>query len=254
MSRGVNGGTKLNPSCRRFVVRAEIMAHSLHVSDQEPRPSERNRFKYRFSLRGLLLATFLVAICISYWLKHRTLVETQAALENLRNEVGELTIGDEDLLHAIAIPSFEGMTYRWRIHLPTDRKFSLKTAYGMIPESGLPDKEACKIDTRPLDAASVGEQFIFSVAVNQNHLGQWQLVRDDGTRNLAWRIPDDQAKWLQTTSGHNWRQAGDGETVSADENESFFLIRLRKSKKVPGGSTVDMQPTNGILVWIEVER
>jgi hypothetical protein len=89
-----------------------------------------------------------------------------------------------------------------------------------------------------------------TVAVNRNHLGQWQLICDDGKHNSAMRLPEDKTQWLETTAGRGWRLAGKGATASVSQGDPLFLIRLRKSKEVNGGTTVDMNPTDGILVWI----
>jgi hypothetical protein len=115
--------------------------------------------KFRFSVRGLLLAVFVVALAVSNFVAYQrlretasTLRDTERSLETLRSEVGELSIRDPDLVHAVAIPSYESMTYRWRVFLPKSRKFYLNTATGQIPEDGLPDSGTSRISSRLFDA------------------------------------------------------------------------------------------------------
>ena len=59
--------------------------------------------------------------------------------------------------------------------------------------------------------------------------------------------------WLDAGSFLNWSThvGGKDGTVSAKPNESLILLKYRKGKVVPGGVTVDMQPTDGMLLWIE---
>lgn len=210
--------------------------------------------RFRFSLLGLLTFIFIVALSISYWQTRTRLRETEAALTTLRNEVGELTISDAKDIHVIAIPSFEGMTYRWRVYLPKDREFHLKMSHGQIPESGLPTPAQARVTTREFSDTAYLEPFVLTVAVNKDHLGNWRTVVDDGSANIGIFMPDDETGWLEKRSGHTWRVAGRDETEAFHPDEPLFLLRLRKTKPVPGSpgaSTVDMDPTDGILVWIE---
>ena len=46
----------------------------------------------------------------------------------LRNEIGELTIepGNENKVHAIAVPELEARTWKWRIYIPEGRTLGLQ--------------------------------------------------------------------------------------------------------------------------------
>jgi hypothetical protein len=197
--------------------------------------------------------TLIVALVASNVVSFRRLREVEPALEKLRNEVGELTVSDTGLVHVIAIPSYEDSTYRWRLHLPRGRKYTLHAVAGKIPEQGLPDGGSRDtLVSQPYDPAVGGAQSLQTVAVNRDQRGRWRLIIDNGVQNITVLLPDSLKTWLEESNGRTWSLAGREKTASMPKGEPLYLLRLRKTKELPGGAvTVDMQPTDGILVWIE---
>ncbi len=91
----------------------------------------------RFSIASLLSLMLILALAASNVVLYSRLRQVEPALEQLRSEVGELTVYDDRLLHAIAVPSFEDSTYRWRIHLPKGRRFVVHAAAtSRFPKTG----------------------------------------------------------------------------------------------------------------------
>jgi hypothetical protein len=209
--------------------------------------------RIRFSIIGLLVLTLILALAASNVVSYRRLREVEPALEKLRNEVGELTVSDPRLVHAITIPSFEDSTYRWRLHLPGGRNFTLHAAAGQIPEDGLPEGGSANTLVSHTYAPRTGDtEILQTVAVNRNQQRRWQLTIDDGNSSSTAPLPENLKPWLERASGRTWNVAGREKTVSEPKGKPLHLFRLRKAKELPGGAvTVDMQPTDGILVWIE---
>ena len=209
--------------------------------------------RLRFSIIGLLVLTLIVALAASNVVTYRRLREVEPALEKLRNDVGELTVSNPNLLHAKSIPSFEDSTYRWRLHLPEDRGFNIRAVAGQIPEQGLPRSGSAKnLVERSYAPQTSDSEMIETVAVTRNQKGRWQLTLDDGDTSSIAPLPENLNPWLEKSSGRAWNVAGRKETAAASKGEPLYLLRMRKAKEMPGGiSTIDMQPTDGILVWIE---
>lgn len=218
--------------------------------------------RIRFSLITLLVTTALVAISISHIRTSRRLAATQSALRIAQNELGLLTIEDAKDIHAIALPSPGGMQWRWRIQLPEGHTFRLRWAVGdSIPESGLPQlpeqPDSSQMDSSAfLDARGqpwpFGDPVIVNLSIAQNEFGEWKLNWSNPGRSTSHRI-DAPPDWLSERGrGLSARITGRGETEHGPANAPFVLLRYRKTMKTPtGASTVDMNPTDGIIVWIE---
>jgi hypothetical protein len=212
------------------------------------------RRRFRFSLFGLLALTLIVALAASNYVAYRRLQEVEPALEKLRNEVGELTIGDDRLLHAIAIPSFEDSTYRWRLHLPKGRKFYLHAVAGSkIPEGGLP--RGASRDTFVSEHILVPPdgEVLTTIAINKDQQGRWRLLASVASQSTFWKpLPDELQSWLETPNSRSAFAVARGKTISVPSGEPLVLLQVRKIRKLPGGGvTHEVRPTEGIAVWID---
>ena len=85
--------------------------------------------------------------------------------------------------------------------------------------------------------------------------GVWKLVLDcDNGPNITMPLHD--ATWLEDDTSVTISQAGKRGTESVDPGKPLVLLRLRRSKKVEVagkviGQTVEMNPTDGMMLWIE---
>jgi hypothetical protein len=208
--------------------------------------------RLRFSISSLLSWMLILVLAASNVVLYRRLREVEPALEKLRSEMGELTVSDDRLLHAIAVPSFEDSTYRWRIHLPKGRRFVMHAvANKSIPEEGLPEGGSrSTLLSETYDWPSVNAEVLQTVAINKGQRGRWQLILAYPGRQTTVTLPDELQPWLDSNA-RSWHVAGKEKTVVADVGKPLVLLRMRKTKELPGATTIDMQPTDGILVWIE---
>lgn len=127
--------------------------------------------RFRFTLRTLLVATTLAAIAIALVLAYRQSHENRLLRQEnlrLRNELGQIQVepGDEDKLHAVAIPTTDSMTWKWRLFVPTGRTFNLYTAADLLPAAGENPSNFSKMQ---LDS---GEQTLV-VTLRKDYRGQW---------------------------------------------------------------------------------
>jgi hypothetical protein len=213
------------------------------------------QMRVRFSIWRLLGLTLIVALVASNYVAYMRLREVEPALEKLRNEVGELTVRDETQLHAIAVPSFEDATYRWRIHLPKGRQFAMHIiAHDKIPDVGLPEGGSFNtFSTQFFDEQTGLGEVLQTVAVNKDAQGRWRIIQAAG-RSEGWQyLPEHFQSWLAPPSyGRSTYKAGKGETVAVDVGEPLILLRIRKTKNLGGGTmTTEPEPTEGLVVWIE---
>ena len=210
----------------------------------------------RFTIATALLVTALIAVSISHLQTSIQLFRVKAELTALRNDVTVLDADDESMIYAVALPTYGPLQWRWKIQLPRDGTYRLRYALDQIPESGLPQNSQA-IDDAFLDSYAKplqgGVPFTFDVGVFKDANDTWQFQTDNGPRGP--RIPiRNHPAWLdeKTTVGWGSTVFGTNQTVSADRDSPLLLLRHRKSKTLPsGGITVDMAPTDGLLIWIE---
>jgi hypothetical protein len=195
---------------------------------------------------------------VSHVLTSLQLRELRKEARGLRDELGYLTITDRDKLHAIALAPEEGYAskrWRWRLHFPEGRPFRVCYKFTDLPVEGIPD------DGYEFFSDVSGE-LTFSAAAVREPTGGWRLVlhyQAPGAPYPETRtqiIPSD--SWLAEDASMSWDQAGAQTTESVDEGEPMVLLRLRRSKTVnvggAAGVTVETEPTDGVMIWIEEEK
>lgn len=211
--------------------------------------------KPTFTIATLLLATTLVAAAISHVNTSRELARVKSELTTLRNELAVLDVTDDSQIHAIALPTYGPMQWRWRIQLPDKGKYRLRYSFSQIPESGLPPTSTSNnhaflaTSAKPLQGP---EPFVFSLGIFKDANGKWQVKTDvPGSGNT--RPIKNPPAWLDAGTFVNWSTnvLGKNKTVTAESTDELLLLSYRKGKLVPGGVTVDMQPTDGMMFWIE---
>jgi hypothetical protein len=214
------------------------------------------RRKVRFSLRGLILATAMLCTVASHVMTSWELRRVRQEARRLRDELGYLTVTDPNEVHAVALAPEAGYAtkhWRWRLHLPADRKFRVCYKFAGLPVEGLPDDNDGFFD----DVA--GEMSLAASAVREP-TGSWRLVLHyDSPRNpypqtRTQTIEND--GWLAEDASMSWSQAGAKTTESVEPGEPMVLLRLRRSKAVTfagggTGQTVEANPTEGLMLWIE---
>lgn len=222
----------------------------------EPTPPPVRRGPPRFSLRGLLLITAIVAIALSHWRTSHELRCVRTDLTTARNELHYIDAPDDDHLYAVELPAYDSMVWRWRLQLPATGRYRIAWALSSeIPESGMPTSGVHYAEPfrdnsgQPLPG---GEPFIFNLALAKASQDRWALTYGPG-RQITTRYLTDPPGWLEGKTDVGWggRVAGSDGTVTVEPDQPLVLLRHRKSKQVPGGSTVEMNPTDGLMVWVE---
>ncbi len=131
-----------------------------------------------------------------------------------------------------------------------------------IPESGLPKLPNQPVSSQMDNAAFLdargkpwpfGEPVIVNLSIAQNEFGEWKLNWSNPGRSTS-HIIDAPPDWLNRRGrGVSARITGSGKTEHGSADEPFVLLRYRKTTTTATGAlTVDMNPTDGIIVWLEV--
>jgi hypothetical protein len=199
---------------------------------------------WQISLRRLLLGCVLVVLGASHLYTSYSLQRAREENRLLRLEIGRFPVEDASRLHIAALDTVDRLTWRWKVFVPSNGKYVLRTEVVNLPESGLPTPLG-QIGTE----LPAGE-FILTVTANQERDGEWMIVTMVPHPHTRVRIPATNATWLNKIDIGVSQLGRDGVTMIAPE-DAPVLLRARKSKAVPGGVTVDMKPTDGVMVWIE---
>ena len=128
------------------------------------------------------------------------------------------------------------------------RPQSLCYLVGPIPPTGLPDdaSEACSSTSILTDGkGQISGPFILDAGLSKNEFGDWQLRFATHDRSTMPKIGNP-PEWLEENPRPSitW-VAGRSSTESGLDDEPFVLLRYRKSQT---------NPTDGILLWIELDR
>jgi len=202
--------------------------------------------RFQFSIRWMLVAIAFISVLGSHVFTSWKLKQSREEVGRMATELGRLTILNPNTLNVLALPTFEDMTWRWRVHVPSATKYRVLVSTQEIPSSGIPSDHG----TTEL---APGE-YIVTVAVRRDRLGRWRLtlIQQDGAIGMV--IPEEQAKWLTDGPGYSTEQAGNGASVAATSDEPFVLLRLNCMQKTQGGGGVSAPPgahTDGIMIWVD---
>jgi len=202
---------------------------------------------FRFSLRGLVLLTAIVALAVSHFIASARLKTVSEENRLLRQEVNRYPLQDESLLHVAALQSTDNLAWRWRLHVPANGRFVLRTEFANLPESGLPTKLGYVGDELPK-----GDVFV-TVSVEKDRDQRWTVVTLVPSPKVKSRffIPASNSTWIEQRASFGVRQMGMDGVKAIPRGEVAVLLRARKSKIVANGVTVDMNPTDGVMVWVE---
>jgi hypothetical protein len=123
----------------------------------------------------------------------------------------------------------------------------LRTEHKNLPESGPPTPLGWVGDELP------SGELVVTVMAHQERDGRWSIITMAPRRRSTFTVPAGNSKWLDEMD-FGTRQEGQTGIRSFPQGETAVLLRARKSKRVDRGVTVDMQPTDGLMVWIEEQK
>jgi hypothetical protein len=201
----------------------------------------------QFSLRSMLVLVLLAAIGFSLWTSNRQRKEIrrlQDEVKQLKNEVGDVVVeeGQEHKLHALALPTLEDNTWKWRVYVPAGRYFAVSAESGVIPPSG-----KSQATSRSKIGLSAGEQTI-TVALRRNDEGRWEWIIATGSATGRLQASSDKKMSGRNSSSSNGVVRN---TVAVEPGTSIDLLRHRMFSRDDPSTAAGLDgPGEGILVTI----
>lgn len=225
------------------------------------------RVSLRFSLRTFFVSLLLLSLIGSNlyvsWRWH----EARKDVERLRDELGYLTIDDPAKFHLREVPTYEPLSWRWRIYVPPGQH-SFHIGVGRISKTGLgAGSSSERGPTRPTDSL-VGE-YTMTARIERDQLGKWQLAVTWPDGGSMMSINEPYAGWLpKEPRGHHLQarkkyhvdvaggkpmngSARRRETESFPADEPVVLLRLRAPDDLANDTG---QPCEGVLIWFDKGR
>ncbi len=214
----------------------------------------------RFSLATLLVIVTFAGLGLSLWSTGRSL--RQANLENLRleyelselrREVGYIDVTDTGKIHAIARPSLEDLTWRWRIYVPHN-DFELHWGFNGISSEGI-DAQYTSMG----GWLEQGQQELTCAIRRDDTDGQdrWTLICQSslGHAKTGKGLPDGCNPWFTEQRSVCFAVSGVGpDPVLGSASEPFILLRQRLHDFGEKSHQVKAEPPakkrDGLLLWI----
>lgn len=205
-----------------------------------------------FLLVVMLLATGLAALRLSQRAGH---AEREARA--LRDQAGDLSVGDRGRVHAIALDSKDPRTWQWRLYIPKGSQYAWRIAAGAIPRDGVPARGVVGISNESYWESD--NEVLVTANLRREPDGTWKFsVRSKigggmsqmGGAELT--VPAEELSWLEEAGCTDGRLLGDRGTTDLDPGGPIILLPRRLCERRPDGSS---QPAEGLapglILWLE---
>ena len=216
--------------------------------------------RLQFSLRFALVVVLAFGVALSVWLskheadKNQLLQAENASLRaEIRAQLGELEIDDSnrDKLQAIAIPTLDPMTWKWRLYVPAGQTFWINFIIVGVSDTNIP---AAGDSCGPLVP---GEQIVtVALRKDESATDRWRWIIRCGNLETGPVLEGKLAEWIPRPSNINANFAGYKGQTGAVSHQPLELLRYRSfpfPQPNKPGPTEMSGPADGILIWIREE-
>ncbi len=217
----------------------------------------------RFSLWTAFLLVTIAVLAVSNWQAAARLIErdeqltaAQKEIQQLRNEVGYLELGDKTKVHVVAAPTHLDLVWRWKVYVPDGANLK---AYGTF-------KQPTGGSATSVKTLESGENHI-ELAIYQGPDRTWKrkltVTRGGSTSSSSSGIPDELVTWtgsFSTSTSGLLRKEG---TKVYDVDTEVTLLKMTVEKNKPHNPPDEEAeaeqdqspaPTTEIAVWIGPEK
>ena len=194
----------------------------------------------RFSLLTLVLLTTIVALGVTVGLLYRELAPLRAEVSLLRDELGDLNVGDKTKLHVIRAETDNKLHWKWRIWIPEGKEYIVRGVGEDIPKEGWPPFGSSIALREP------GEQVVEWVIQYDPEGDRWAgHLQHEGSK-----AGNDTQPWVQWT---DWSSSSHGvETLTKvfETDKTVELYRMRCTNDDDPPKSAD-DPLPGFMIWLE---
>lgn len=204
----------------------------------------RGKSRLRFSLTTLVLLTTITALAITVFLQWREVGPLRDEVRRLRDEVGEISLGDRDKIHAIRVHTPEPLVWKWRVWLPAGRRYRLRSegGEGAISKAGFPEEGGTMYVEPPADE---GEEMWVEYRIKQDRDGDWRGYM----RTRSGSVGADNHPWA-AEGGRVSTTAGVGASTRVGEADEVLVLARFRTADVDSSTDIP-DPADGFMVWIE---
>ena len=215
------------------------------------------KIRTKISLRTLLLLIAAFACLATIWKLYTDLNIARRDLAELKQKGGHLEVSDEDVIHAVRIPTEDRFKWIYRVHVPNHLELEVYS-YGWDFDNGYPKNNKYPKVLGP------GEH-VLTYTLGSNSMG-------NSTIDYAIRSPNKTTKSeIQTRFDHSWsansracvytvspsdfKAMGDRDrwrnfhTLQIDESKPFALMRFGPKDKE--GEDLERP---GVMVWLNPRK
>jgi hypothetical protein len=198
--------------------------------------------RLRFSLRGFILAIGVICLVVSNAVSIRELRLLRDENQQLRDELGYLTIEDPTRVHVIAVSEIEDWKWRWRLHVP---ERSYPVVFLSLSERGR-DEPTYK------HAFAVGQgERTLDIAVVRSPQGNWHVKASNGVTEAIWELSEEAAERFRLAHyGQEPNQFSRGKTVAVEPNGSIVLLESDAPELLMYGES-PVGARTGLRAWME---
>lgn len=219
------------------------------------------RRRPRISILTALLLLTIAGLATTVWRQSFEAEPLRQEVRRLRQELGHLTIDDENKIYAIRVASPDLDGNRFRIYLPKNRKFVLRSRIQTIPgRSPGQSRKDWLASLGGIGGTSTIDSSEFTIDVQVERpdakSDHWNLrynINGRGGGAVGSEMPwlNDRRRWTSEA------EAGFDQQTERDADEGLILFELRQGdlKEFSGGYSVaspdKTKEQPGVMLWIE---
>lgn len=221
--------------------------------------------RMRFSILSLILLTTFVAMALIIFRQNGQMVRLRQTV----SDAGYLDVRDKSQFHAIYVPTYDELTWRWRVWLPEGHSYELAALCNRVPPDGYPDPGDDREVVYHGRLLYTGEgsnrfeghapgEYVITVAIRKNestgepeiqfHVvgGVWSCPR------VPLPLNDGKPYWEEKASGNFSVMDGlDSHHQRLEDGDKLLLMRLRRYKASEGVPVKETSEKDGLMFWIQ---
>lgn len=224
--------------------------------------------RLRFSLLNLVLVMTVVAMAL-------VIYRQQGKIKGLTQTVadaGFLSVGDQSQYHAIYVPTYDELTWRWRVWLPEGNTYEFSALCNRIPPAGYPgpgDGRDIVYQGRMLysedglgsqvEGYGPGEYVVtYAIRKNESTAGYDLTVRVEGGKWMGTSHPlsmnGDAPSWENDRRSATTVEGLESNRQRVESGEQLLLMKTQRYEDGELIPTLESAEKPGLMFWVQPIR